>query len=61
MSASSARKNRLFRPYSRMHVGIAFLLVLLLLVVGRLFWVQGLDPGGRAEAAAAQRLSLIHI
>ncbi|WP_305142950.1 peptidoglycan D,D-transpeptidase FtsI family protein [Kocuria marina] len=55
MSASSARKNRLFRPYSRMHVGIAFLLVLLLLVVGRLFWVQGLDPGGRAEAAAAQR------
>ena len=38
-----------------MHVGIAFLLVLLLLVVGRLFWVQGLDPGGRAEDAAAQR------
>ncbi|MDO4919973.1 penicillin-binding protein 2 [Kocuria sp.] len=55
MPAPSARRNRLLRPYSRTHVGIALLLVLLLLVVGRLFWVQGLDPGGRAEAAAAQR------
>lgn len=38
-----------------MQVGIAVLLVLLLLVVGKLFWIQGLDPSGRAEAAAAQR------
>ena len=38
-----------------MQVGIAVLLVLLLLVVGKLFWVQGLDPTGRAEAAAQQR------
>ncbi|WP_199712177.1 peptidoglycan D,D-transpeptidase FtsI family protein [Kocuria tytonis] len=38
-----------------MQVGIAVLLVLLLMVVGRLFWVQGLDPGGRAEAAASRR------
>lgn len=38
-----------------MQVGIAVLLVLLLLLVGKLFWIQGLDPSGRAEAAAAQR------
>ncbi|WP_238693923.1 MULTISPECIES: penicillin-binding protein 2 [unclassified Kocuria] len=55
MSPSTARRNRLLRPYSRMQVGIAVLLVLLLLVVGKLFWIQGLDPSGRAEAAAAQR------
>ncbi|CAL8897444.1 cell division protein FtsI [Kocuria varians] len=55
MSSSTPRRNRLFRPYSRMQVGIAVLLVLLLLVVGKLFWVQGLDPTGRAEAAAQQR------
>ncbi|BAG29835.1 peptidoglycan D,D-transpeptidase FtsI family protein [Kocuria rhizophila] len=55
MPASPARRNRLLRPYTRMQVGIAVLLVLLLLVMGRLFWVQGLDPAGRADAAAAQR------
>ena len=45
----------MLRPYTRTQVGIALLLALLLLVVGRLFWVQGLDPGGRAEAAAGER------
>ena len=55
MSASSVVRDHLFRPRSRMQVGIALLLALLLVVAGRLFWVQGLDPAGRAEAAAAQR------
>ncbi|RLZ02594.1 peptidoglycan glycosyltransferase [Kocuria tytonicola] len=55
MSSSPTRRSRVFRPYTRTQVGIALLLALLLLVVGRLFWVQGLDPGGRAEAAAGER------
>ncbi|MFL0562458.1 peptidoglycan D,D-transpeptidase FtsI family protein [Kocuria rhizophila] len=55
MSPAPARRNRLLRPYTRTQVGIALLLALLLLVAGRLFWVQGLDPTGRAEAAAQQR------
>ncbi|WP_308495928.1 peptidoglycan D,D-transpeptidase FtsI family protein [Kocuria sp. cx-455] len=36
-------------------MGIALLLALLLVVAGKLFWVQGLDPTGRAEAAAQSR------
>ena len=55
MSPAPARRNRLLRPYTRTQVGIALLLALLLLVAGRLFWVQGLDPTGRAETAAQQR------
>lgn len=43
------------RGWSRAQVGVALLLALLLLVAGKLFWVQGLDPSGRAANAAAQR------
>lgn len=54
---SSPASGRTPRPsrLTRSQVGIAMLLALLLVVAGRLFWVQGLDPGGRAEAAAQSR------
>ncbi len=54
--SSPATRNASWRPrWTRAQVGIALLLALLLVVAGKLFWVQGLDPTGRAEAAAESR------
>ncbi|WP_315278582.1 penicillin-binding protein 2 [Kocuria carniphila] len=54
--SSPATGNASWRPrWTRAQVGIALLLALLLVVAGKLFWVQGLDPTGRAEAAAESR------
>lgn len=55
MSSPASRKAPRRAGWSRAQVGVALLLALLLLLVGRLFWVQGLDPSGRAAHAAAQR------
>ncbi|MCD1144132.1 penicillin-binding protein 2 [Kocuria sp. LUK] len=43
------------RGIGRSHVGLALVLALLLVLGVRLVWVQGLDVGGRAESAAAER------
>ena len=54
--SSPATRTASWRPrWTRAQVGIALLLALLLVVAGKLFWVQGLDPTGRAEAAAQSR------
>ncbi|MBD2765607.1 penicillin-binding protein 2 [Kocuria sp. cx-455] len=54
--SSPATRTASRRPrWTRAQVGIALLLALLLVVAGKLFWVQGLDPTGRAEAAAQSR------
>lgn len=39
----------------RLRLGLAFMLALLLIISGKLFFVQGLDVGGMAEAATTQR------
>lgn len=39
----------------RLRLGLAFLLALLMIITGKLFFVQGLDVGGLAEAAVSQR------
>lgn len=54
--SSPATRTASRRPrWTRAQVGIALLLALLLVVAGKLFWVQGVDPTGRAEAAAQSR------
>lgn len=54
---AAAQKKRAERVLSfRMRIGLTLILVMLLLLGGRLFHVQGLDPAGNAEAAVSERL-----
>ncbi|MBO0595101.1 penicillin-binding protein 2 [Nesterenkonia sp. E16_7] len=54
---AAAQKQRAERVLSfRMRIGLTLILVMLLLLGGRLFHVQGLDPAGNAEAAVSERL-----
>lgn len=45
----------------RMRIGVAILLAMLLLLGGRLFHVQGLDPAGHAQQAVDERLRSVPI
>ena len=54
---AAAQKKRAERVLSfRMRIGLTMILVMLLLLGGRLFHVQGLDPAGHAQAAVSERL-----
>ncbi|MCH8559533.1 penicillin-binding protein 2 [Nesterenkonia sp. LB17] len=54
---AAAQKKRAERVLSfRMRIGLTLILVMLLLLGGRLFHVQGLDPAGNAQAAVSERL-----
>ncbi len=57
---ASAQKKRADRVLSfRMRIGLTMILVMLLVLGGRLFQVQGLDPAGHAQAAVSERLRSI--
>ncbi|WP_218220186.1 penicillin-binding protein 2 [Nesterenkonia sp. Act20] len=57
---ASAQKKRADRVLSfRMRIGLTMILVMLLVLGGRLFHVQGLDPAGHAQAAVSERLRSI--
>ncbi|MEH0110143.1 penicillin-binding protein 2 [Tersicoccus sp. MR15.9] len=43
----------------RLRTGLVMLLALLVVLGGRLFWVQGLDPSGLAQAVTANRTRVI--
>lgn len=45
----------------RLRIGLVMLLALLVLLGGRLFWVQGLDPSGLAQAVTANRTRVIEM
>lgn len=45
----------------RLRIGLAIMLALLLVVGGKLFFVQGLDVGGMAEAALNKRLTPVEL
>ncbi|GAA1147241.1 peptidoglycan D,D-transpeptidase FtsI family protein [Nesterenkonia lutea] len=54
---AAAQKKRADRVLSfRMRIGLTMILVMLLVLGGRLFHVQGLDPAGHAQAAVSERL-----
>ncbi|GAA1158724.1 peptidoglycan D,D-transpeptidase FtsI family protein [Nesterenkonia sandarakina] len=55
--AAAQKKKRAERVLSfRMRIGLTMIMVMLLLLGGRLFHVQGLDPAGHAQAAVSERL-----
>lgn len=45
----------------RMRIGLAIVLVLLLVLAGRLFQLQGLDPAGYAQQAVSDRLREVEV
>ncbi|OMH33209.1 peptidoglycan glycosyltransferase [Tersicoccus sp. Bi-70] len=45
----------------RLRTGLVMLLALLVILGGRLFWVQGLDPSGLAQAVTANRTRVIEM
>lgn len=54
---AAAQKKRAERVLSfRMRIGLTMILIMLLLLGGRLFHVQGLDPAGHAQTAVSERL-----
>lgn len=54
---AAAAKKRADRVLSfRMRIGLTMILVMLMVLGGRLFHVQGLDPAGHAQAAVSERL-----
>ena len=55
MSRPPARKSKSTEP-RRLRIGLALAMVMLVLLGGRLFLVQGLDPTAAAEAATGQRI-----
>lgn len=55
MARSPARKPKHTEP-RRLRTGLALAMVMLVLLGGRLFLVQGLDPTAAAEAATGQRI-----
>lgn len=58
--AAAQKNKRADRILSfRMRIGLTMILVMLLVLGGRLFHVQGLDPAGNAEAAVSERLRSI--
>ncbi|MGO4491980.1 penicillin-binding protein 2, partial [Arthrobacter sp. 2YAF22_2] len=56
-NTSKARTGKTPGATRRLRVGLGIMLVLLLVVGGKLFLVQGLDMGGMAEAALKNRLT----
>ncbi|MFI2563693.1 peptidoglycan D,D-transpeptidase FtsI family protein [Paenarthrobacter sp. NPDC018779] len=52
-----SKKTKVPAARKRLRVGLGIMLTLLLVVGGKLFMVQGLDVGGMAEAALANRLT----
>ncbi|MDN6332991.1 MAG: penicillin-binding protein 2, partial [Micrococcaceae bacterium] len=55
MARPPARKSKHTEP-RRLRTGLALAMVMLVLLGGRLFLVQGLDPSAAAEAATGQRI-----
>lgn len=56
-NTSKARTGKTPGATRRLRIGLGIMLVLLLVVGGKLFLVQGLDMGGMAEAALKNRLT----
>lgn len=56
-SSGKAQKRKVPATVRRLRMGLGIMLALLLVVGGKLFFVQGLDVGGMAEAARNNRLT----
>lgn len=56
-STAKAKKRKVPGTTRRLRLGLGIMLALLLVVGGKLFFVQGLDVGGMAEAARNNRLT----
>jgi len=60
-STGKLKTNKVPATTRRLRMGLSIMLTLLLVVGGKLFFVQGLDVGGMAEAALNKRLTPIEL